>query len=117
MSCMSVFISEEILVFQLILVNNQNNIRIIILKSWIRSPETSCTNTVTDLTLLSFPLQKADTTEEVESVEPPKPEKKKTRKGKKGGASPEDEEADEGEGQLDEERNGEQKDNEKVRNQ
>ncbi|XP_070711766.1 eukaryotic translation initiation factor 5B [Pempheris klunzingeri] len=53
--------------------------------------------------------KKSDTTEEVESVEPPKPEKKKTRKGKKGGASPEDEEADEGQG--DEEQNGEQKDN------
>ncbi len=82
----------------------------------IRFPEMSCTNKIIDLTLLSFPLQKADTTEEVESVEPPKPEKKKTRKGKKGGASPEDEEGGEGEGRLDEERNGEQKNN-KVRNQ
>ncbi|XP_071335761.1 eukaryotic translation initiation factor 5B isoform X2 [Trachinotus anak] len=54
--------------------------------------------------------KKADTTEEVESVEPPKPEKKKTRKGRKGGASPEDEEGDEAEGQADGERNGEQKD-------
>ncbi|XP_040887878.1 eukaryotic translation initiation factor 5B [Toxotes jaculatrix] len=58
--------------------------------------------------------KKADTTEEVESVEPPKPEKKKTRKGRKGGASPEDEEGDEGEGQIDEERNGEQKDRKKA---
>ncbi|XP_051283046.1 eukaryotic translation initiation factor 5B [Dicentrarchus labrax] len=52
-------------------------------------------------------VKKADTTEEVESVEPPKPEKKKTRKGKKGGASPEDEEGDEG--QINEERNGDNK--------
>ncbi|XP_023252197.1 eukaryotic translation initiation factor 5B [Seriola lalandi dorsalis] len=54
--------------------------------------------------------KKADTTEEVESVEPPKPEKKKTRKGRKGGASPEEEEGEEAEGQADGERNGEQKD-------
>lgn len=59
-------------------------------------------------------MQKGDATENQESVEPPKPEKKKTRKGKKGGASPEDEEVDEGEVQVDEERNGEQKDK-KVR--
>lgn len=63
---------------------------------------------------LLFPLQKSDTTEEVEIVEPPKPEKKKTRKGKKGGASPEDEEGEEGEAQLNDERNGEQRDNKKV---
>ncbi|XP_056226657.1 eukaryotic translation initiation factor 5B [Seriola aureovittata] len=54
--------------------------------------------------------KKAETTEEVESVEPPKPEKKKTRKGRKGGASPEEEEGEEAEGQADGERNGEQKD-------
>ncbi|KAM8722355.1 eukaryotic translation initiation factor 5B [Acanthopagrus schlegelii] len=58
--------------------------------------------------------KKSDTTEEVESVEPPKPEKKKTRKGKKGGASPEDEEGEEGEAQLNDERNGEQRDNKKA---
>lgn len=50
----------------------------------------------------------------MESVEPPKPEKKKTRKGKKGGASPEDEGGDEGEGQVDHERNAEPKDNNRV---
>ncbi|XP_018516837.1 eukaryotic translation initiation factor 5B [Lates calcarifer] len=53
--------------------------------------------------------KKTDTTEEVEIVEPPK-EKKKTRKGRKGAASPQDEEDDEGEGRLDAEKNGEQKD-------
>ncbi|XP_036946683.1 eukaryotic translation initiation factor 5B [Acanthopagrus latus] len=58
--------------------------------------------------------KKSDTTEEVDSVEPPKPEKKKTRKGKKGGASPEDEEDEEGEAQLNDERNGEQRDNKKA---
>ncbi|XP_030264994.1 eukaryotic translation initiation factor 5B [Sparus aurata] len=58
--------------------------------------------------------KKSDTTEEVEIVEPPKPEKKKTRKGKKGGASPEDEEGEEGEAQLNDERNGEQRDNKKA---
>lgn len=45
-------------------------------------------------------------------MEPPKPEKKKTRKEKKRGASPDDEEGDEG--QPLEERNGEQKGNKKV---
>ncbi|XP_073318748.1 eukaryotic translation initiation factor 5B isoform X2 [Pagrus major] len=57
--------------------------------------------------------KKSDATEEVESVEPPKPEKKKTRKGKKGGASPEDED-EEGEAQLNDERNGEQRDIKKA---
>ncbi|KAL6115113.1 eif5b [Pungitius sinensis] len=52
--------------------------------------------------------KKAD---EAESVEPPKPEKKKTRKGKRGAASPEEEEADEGEAEADgEKRNGEKED-------
>lgn len=59
-------------------------------------------------------MQKGEAAEKQETIEPPKPEKKKTRKGKKGGASPEDEEDDDGEGQVDEDRNGEQKDK-KVR--
>lgn len=61
-----------------------------------------------------FPIQKADTTDHIESVEPPKPEKKKTRKEKKRGASPDDDEEGE-EGHPAEERNGQQKDNKKVK--
>ncbi|KAF3688354.1 Eukaryotic translation initiation factor 5B [Channa argus] len=58
--------------------------------------------------------KKGDATEEEETIEPPKPEKKKTRKGKKGGASPEDEECENGEGHVSGERNGEQKEKNKV---
>lgn len=60
-----------------------------------------------------FPLQKADATELTESLEPPKAEKKKTRKEKKRGASPDDEDGEEG--HPAEERNGHQKGNKKVK--
>ncbi|KAM4711215.1 eukaryotic translation initiation factor 5B [Anableps anableps] len=50
--------------------------------------------------------KKTETTEEVDAPEPPRAEKKKTRKGKKGGASPEDEEVEEG--HVDGDKNGEQ---------
>lgn len=49
----------------------------------------------------------------MDDIDAPKPEKKKTRKGKKGGASPQDEDGDEGEVRAEPERNGEQR-NKKV---
>lgn len=63
--------------------------------------------------ILFCPLQKADSTEHTEIVEPPKPEKKKTRKEKRRGASPDDEEVEEG--HPAEERDGQQKANKKVK--
>lgn len=60
-----------------------------------------------------FPLQKAEASEPPESIEPPRPEKKKTRKEKKRGASPGDDEGEEG--HPAEERHGQQKGNKKVK--